>query len=309
MTYDWKEKVSPDGRFKLVDVTQGSSDHFMHPDVDWALIEVKTGKTLTTFHGTWMSGSFSVGFSKDGKEVHETGEDGKTYRYTLPLPEWPPFLKAVMAGNIKKVKEFIKKGIDVDAKNIFHKTILMNVAESGSLDMAKLLVEHGAKVNANDKQGKTPLMYAAVNGQIDIAKFLIEQDADINQAAIIIPANNEELTILMQAADAGKAGVVKLLLENHVKIRKKGKTALSKAAYHGHLKVVEILIAHGANVNTKDFRTPLMWAAGNGHFEIVKLLIAHGADIKTKDKYGESALDHAKEEKHPKLVKFLSKLM
>jgi len=72
-------------------------------------------------------------------------------------------------------------------------------------------------------------------------------------------------------------------------------TSLHYAAGEGHTKVVELLIANGADVNAKDEVgwTPLHLAAYWGGKDIVELLIATGADVNAKDKHGETPLDFA----------------
>ncbi|KAJ6650079.1 putative ankyrin repeat protein [Pseudolycoriella hygida] len=61
---------------------------------------------------------------------------------------------------------------------------------------------------------------------------------------------------------------------------KYGKNALHRAAEHGCLKVVDILIKNGANVNAVggDDSTALAFVASNGT-EIVDLLVKNGADV------------------------------
>ena len=57
-------------------------------------------------------------------------------------------------------------------------------------------------------------------------------------------------------------------------------TALMLASNLGSLKIAELLIRRGANVNAvESFRgqTALMWAAAENHPEIVDLLLAHHA--------------------------------
>ena len=61
-------------------------------------------------------------------------------------------------------------------------------------------------------------------------------------------------------------------------------TALMLASSLGSLKIAELLISHGANVNAvESFRgqTALMWAAAENHPEIVDLLLAHHAGCQT----------------------------
>ena len=59
-----------------------------------------------------------------------------------------------------------------------------------------------------------------------------------------------------------------------------GRSPLHIAAWQGHSAMVELLIAHGADVNAVDRekRTPLQSAAWQGHESVVWLLLKHGAD-------------------------------
>ena len=67
-----------------------------------------------------------------------------------------------------------------------------------------------------------------------------------------------------------------------------GSTPLDSAARAGKANVVRFLIENGATVNAVDGRgqTHLFCGAGKGKTEVVKLLLAAGADPNIKDKYG-----------------------
>ena len=69
-------------------------------------------------------------------------------------------------------------------------------------------------------------------------------------------------------------------------------TPLYLAAGEGHKEIVELLIAKGANVNTKtdEGSTPLHSATANEHENIAELLIEKGADVNAKDNKGRTAL-------------------
>jgi ankyrin repeat protein len=61
-------------------------------------------------------------------------------------------------------------------------------------------------------------------------------------------------------------------------------TPLHKAAQHGHIKAVQLLLDHNAKVDIvlgpyDEQTTALTKAYHNDHYKIVKLLLEHGADI------------------------------
>jgi hypothetical protein len=97
---------------------------------------------------------------------------------------------------------------------------------------------------------------------------------------------------LSAAARRGDAAAVKKLLDEGVDPNTKFRydvTALTYACDHGHLEVVKVLLAHGADINVKDTfygSTPLRLAISPAqkkrpeHTEIAKLLIAKGAEGK-----------------------------
>ena len=58
--------------------------------------------------------------------------------------------------------------------------------------------------------------------------------------------------------------------------------ALSRASREGQLAVVEVLLAHGADVHARDDGA-LRYASGRGHLAVVEFLLAHGADVHAHD--------------------------
>ena len=74
--------------------------------------------------------------------------------------------------SLDQVKDLIRLGADVNARNNHGDTALMRACQGGHADTVKMLIEHGADVNAKDKEGKTSLQWARINGHTDLAQFL-----------------------------------------------------------------------------------------------------------------------------------------
>jgi ankyrin repeat domain-containing protein 50 len=113
-------------------------------------------------------------------------------------------------------------------------------------------------------------------------------------------------TLLHLAAYFGNLPWAKLLLEKKSSdgipfrryISRKdsyGRTPLFWAATHGHRDVVELLLEHGAQINTRDrsHLTPLHIAVTGQHKEVVALLLSRSARIEDKASYDETPLMRA----------------
>ncbi len=83
-------------------------------------------------------------------------------------------------------------------------------------------------------------------------------------------------------------------------------TLLGRAAYTGHLPIVQYLVERGADVNKPDNRgfTPLMSATLGGHKNIVEFLLNKGANPNTQDDYGYRTIRLTEQ---PEILKLLTK--
>jgi len=115
------------------------------------------------------------------------------------------------------------------------------------------------------------------------------------------------------AAVSGNTRMIEVLLARGVDVnsrdQRRGWTALLFATEAGHLSVVRLLIKNGANVNLgsmKDKVTPLMRAASNGYFDIVKHLVINKAKLNLQDRRLQStALMWAAFKGHTQIVDYL----
>ena len=151
---------------------------------------------------------------------------------------------------------------------------LRKAANNGDLKRVKELVELGTDVNAQDDEGgwgMTPLTWAAYRGHKDVVEYLLEQKADINKPCKL------GQTALWDAANLGHSGIVKLLLDNGADPDiqdKDGFTALMRAAHHHETDAVRLLLTKKANKNLKDKdgHKAIVYAKKRNKEDIVKLL-------------------------------------
>ena len=75
----------------------------------------------------------------------------------------------------------------------------------------------------------------------------------------------------------------------------------------GKLKIVELLLDHGASLNAEDkwLDTPLMYATLHGYTDIVACLIMHGCDVNMINKGIRTALHLASHNGFPEIVRLL----
>ena len=110
-----------------------------------------------------------------GKENYkaETERNGAVYSEEA-------FLHEVKTGNRGEVEEFIRAGINVNAKDKDGSTPLMIASEKSDSEIVGLLLKSGADPNAGDIAGYTALMFASYSGNLEIARLLIGSGADVD---------------------------------------------------------------------------------------------------------------------------------
>jgi len=96
----------------------------------------------------------------------------------------PSIHEAAEDGDIKRVKQHLVKGVDVNAIFKDSWTPLHMAAEGGHREIVDLLIAKGADINATagagDGVGWTPLHMAAEEGHKKVVELLILKGADIN---------------------------------------------------------------------------------------------------------------------------------
>ena len=185
---------------------------------------------------------------------------------------------AASYGHHETVALLISKGADINSTDNAGYTALHSAAYRDHYKVVALLIANGADINSTDNTGYTALHWAAQIGYHKVVALLIAKGADINST------DNIGCTALHMAAQNGHHEVVALLISKGVDFNSTdntGCTALHRAAGEG---TVALLISKGADIHSTDNagQTPLHRAARNGHHKVVALLIAKGALLETR---------------------------
>ncbi|XP_028329934.1 ankyrin-2b isoform X7 [Gouania willdenowi] len=229
------------------------------------------------------------------KGLRAAGNQSNLDQYPLPdyyceehFPVQPPlilsdsntsFLRASRAGNIEKVLEYLKGGVDISTCNQNGLNALHLAAKEGHVDLVQELLERGATVDSATKKGNTALHIASLAGQAEVVKILVKRGADINAQS------QNGFTPLYMAAQENHLDVVRYLLENggnQSTATEDGFTPLAIALQQGHNQVVSVLLE---NDTKGKVRLPALHiAARKDDTKSAALLLQndHNADVQSK---------------------------
>ncbi|NWW47670.1 ANK2 protein, partial [Pedionomus torquatus] len=254
------------------------------------------------------------------------------------------FLRAARAGNLDKVVEYLKSGIDINTCNQNGLNALHLAAKEGHVGLVQELLERGSAVDSATKKGNTALHIASLAGQAEVVKVLVKEGANINAQS------QNGFTPLYMAAQENHIEVVKYLLENGANqstATEDGFTPLAVALQQGHNQAVAILLEndtkgkvrlpalhiaarkddtksaalllqndHNADVQSKVTRcccrgnrvsgfTPLHIAAHYGNVNVATLLLNRGAAVDFTARNGITPLHVASKRGNTNMVKLL----
>uniref|UniRef100_A0A8C3VG87 Ankyrin 2 n=1 Tax=Catharus ustulatus TaxID=91951 RepID=A0A8C3VG87_CATUS len=247
------------------------------------------------------------------------------------------FLRAARAGNLDKVVEYLKSGIDINTCNQNGLNALHLAAKEGHVGLVQELLERGSAVDSATKKGNTALHIASLAGQAEVVKVLVKEGANINAQS------QNGFTPLYMAAQENHIEVVKYLLENGANqstATEDGFTPLAVALQQGHNQAVAILLEndtkgkvrlpalhiaarkddtksaalllqndHNADVQSKVTEwsgfTPLHIAAHYGNVNVATLLLNRGAAVDFTARNGITPLHVASKRGNTNMVKLL----
>ncbi|XP_034048022.1 ankyrin repeat domain-containing protein 11 isoform X2 [Thalassophryne amazonica] len=109
--------------------------------------------------------------SKTKDKVNKRNERGETRLH-----------RAAIRGEVRRIKELISEGADVNVKDFAGWTALHEACNRGYYEVAKQLLAAGAEVNTKGLDDDTPLHDASNNGHFKVVKLLLRYGGDPRQS-------------------------------------------------------------------------------------------------------------------------------
>jgi ankyrin repeat protein len=156
----------------------------------------------------------------------------------------------------------------------------IDAIKAGEFERVKAMVTaEPTLIDARSRSGDSAILTAVYHRQKEIVNLLVSRGARLS---------------IFEACAAGELErVERLLIESASSVNEysaDGWTPLHLAAFFGHAKIAELLLAHDADVLARsrgaNGNTPLHAALAGNHKFVAALLIGHGADVNATDAQG-----------------------
>ena len=201
----------------------------------------------------------------------------------------------------------------------------IDAIKAGELERVKAMVSADPTlIDARSRTGESAILTAVYHRQKEIVNLLVARGTPLTLVEACAAGEGERVERLL-AADAsgintwsgdgwtplhlaaffGHAKIVELLLARDADVtatsrNPNGNTPLHAALAGNHTMVAGLLIGHGAYVNAPDAQgwRPLHLAAANGNLDAINALIAQGAGVSAGNGDGLTPLSLAQEKNH-----------
>ncbi|XP_032409111.1 ankyrin-3-like isoform X22 [Xiphophorus hellerii] len=224
-------------------------------------------------------GEVDVNAIEDEKEKRRKSRRASSREQKRKSDSNASYLRAARAGNLEKVLDYLKSGVEINICNQNGLNALHLASKEGHVEVVAELLKLGATVDAATKKGNTALHIASLAGQAEVVKELVTNGANVNAQS------QNGFTPLYMAAQENHLEVVRFLLENNASqsiATEDGFTPLAVALQQGHDQVVSLLLE---NDTKGKVRLPALHiAARKDDTKAAALLLQndHNADVESK---------------------------
>lgn len=216
-------------------------------------------------------------------------------------------LRAAESGDLERVKLWLEKGANIDARHTNNDTPLIIAAREGHADVIRHLMtrrKRKADAGLQNNQGESALHAAVKAGNTEAALQILKLGAPARLK------DTDGATPAWHAAAKGNDACIDALAKAEADLDTPDNTKttpLMQAIKAGQLKAAGALIGHHVNLDAQDDKgmTALMYGVLQGSNLLPLVLIAQGADIEVRNADGQAALDLARAESQVTLIKRL----
>ena len=189
---------------------------------------------------------------------------------------------AAEIGDTTKVKNLLKKGVNINERDRFGRTPLIYAALNGHDRVINMLLASHADIHAKDHFDQTAFIAAVNGGHVNSAEILLKNGA--NSSA----PNGEGVPPILIALGREDFEMVDLLLKYGIEINsidERGRTVLQRIIESNDTELVQTVLRRGV-----DERYIVHLAAGVGDTTLLKTLLKNKIDINKRDALGKTPL-------------------